>query len=413
MAEFSKLVITEKGQNLIAQMLAGSQKIVFTAIVSSDTVYEQTELEQLEELSGIRQTGEVSKVLKTDNATVKVETVFTNTDLTEGYYMRTLGLYAQAPEGGQLLYAAAVETSGNCFMPAFGGVTVSGAYIQLVTTVSSAENVTVEVDNSAYATIGDIHDLQEQIDQLSGELAGTLAGIQSNASNIRRLDGIGKKLREFNAGGGVEIAGYGVGYTIKEIAGSEFSGEAWNDKRYYLYHLVGNISTTSLFDHTNEIYEGRIVVSLSLGAVYNSWGQDVIFSRINSGFYQTTPINIIGLYGPPSESMGIETRIQPFVSKRGENGEPINAEIPNLICRMTLTIYNMGSILEEIQGGTGGTVVSNYNLLTNKPSINSVTLQGNLTTEQLGLVPGGSGEGVTELTYEETMAELNAEEEAV
>ena len=34
-------------------------------------------------------------------------------------------------------------------------------------------------------------------------------------------------------------------------------------------------------------------------------------------------------------------------------------------------------------GGSGGT--TNYNYLTNKPMINSITLQGNLTLEDLGL----------------------------
>ena len=75
---------------------------------------------------------------------------------------------------GEILYAAAIETSGNCYLPAYGGMTVSGAFIQLVTTVGNAENVSLEVDNSAQATIGDIRDLQEQIDQLGGIVGGVL-----------------------------------------------------------------------------------------------------------------------------------------------------------------------------------------------------------------------------------------------
>ena len=58
-------------------------------------------------------------------------------------------------------------------------------------------------------------------------------------------------------------------------------------------------------------------------------------------------------------------------------------------------------------GGTLGN--DNYNLLKNKPSINNVTLQGNLTTEQLGIEVGS---GVTEeITYEKALAILNGEEE--
>lgn len=61
-------------------------------------------------------------------------------------------------------------------------------------------------------------------------------------------------------------------------------------------------------------------------------------------------------------------------------------------------------------GGFGGGGTSNYNLLTNKPSINSVMLQRNLTAEQLGLNGGSGGEDIVQMTYEETLAELNTEE---
>ncbi len=80
----------------------------------------------------------------------------------------------------------------------------------------------------------------------------------------------------------------------------------------------------------------------------------------------------------------------------------------------TLYIYKLGGVLASVQGsGTvqgGGTLGNdNYNLLKNKPSINNVTLQGNLTTEQLGIEVGS---GVTEeITYEKALAILNGEEE--
>ena len=38
-------------------------------------------------------------------------------------------------------------------------------------------------------------------------------------------------------------------------------------------------------------------------------------------------------------------------------------------------------------GGGGGTGTTNYNNLTNKPSINGITLQGDLSAEDLGLMP--------------------------
>ena len=166
MAEFSKLVITNKGQALLAKMIAGSGNIEFTKVSASSTAYTDAQLEGLASLSNVKQTSLISKITRTNEVAIKVEAAFTNTELTAGYYMKALGLYAVDPDAGEILYAVTRETSGNCYMPAYNGITVSGAYVQLVTTVGNAENVSLEVDQAAVATIGDIQDLQKQIADL-------------------------------------------------------------------------------------------------------------------------------------------------------------------------------------------------------------------------------------------------------
>lgn len=166
MAEFSKLVITNKGQALLAKMIAGSGNIEFTKVSASSSAYTDAQLEGLTSLSNVKQTSLISKVTRTNEVAIKVEAAFTNTELTAGYYMKALGLYAVDPDAGEILYAVTRETSGNCYMPAYNGITVSGAYVQLVTTVGNAENVSLEVDQAAVATIGDIQDLQKQIADL-------------------------------------------------------------------------------------------------------------------------------------------------------------------------------------------------------------------------------------------------------
>lgn len=166
MAEFSKLVITNKGQALLAKMIAGEGSVEFTKVSASSTAYTDAQLEGLTSLSNVKQTSLISKITRTNGVAIKVEAAFTNTELTAGYYMKALGLYAVDLDDGEILYAVTRETSGNCYMPAYNGITVSGAYVQLVTTVGNAENVSLEVDQAAVATIGDIQDLQKQIADL-------------------------------------------------------------------------------------------------------------------------------------------------------------------------------------------------------------------------------------------------------
>lgn len=167
MAEFSKLVITDNGQALLAKMIVGTGNIEFTKISTSSATYTENQLQGLTSLDDIKQTSLISKVTRTNEVAIKLEAAFTNTELTAGYYMKTLGLYAVDPDDGEILYAVTREISGNCYMPAYNGITVSGAYIQLVSTVGNAENVSLEVDQAAVATIGDIWELQKQIDNLS------------------------------------------------------------------------------------------------------------------------------------------------------------------------------------------------------------------------------------------------------
>ena len=98
MAEYSKLYITNNGQALMAKMIAGSGNIDFTKVCSSSTQYTESQLQALTALSNIKQTTLVSKVTRTNEVAIKIDAAYSNVDLKEGYYMRTLGLYAVDPD---------------------------------------------------------------------------------------------------------------------------------------------------------------------------------------------------------------------------------------------------------------------------------------------------------------------------
>ena len=234
MAEYSKLIITNDGQALMAKMIAGEGDIEFTKVAVSSAEHEEDELQALSSLSDVKQTSLVSKVTRTNEVAIQIEAAFTNADLTEGYYMRTLGLYALDPDEGEILYAACAETSGNCYMPAYNGVTTSGAYFRLVTTVGNADSVSLEVDPGAFATIGDIQALENEIADLKAYIGYTdddIYGVEVDFKNNKftRLAGavnmtpgemfddvecFGGRKRVNLTDGGVELSAYGeAGYT--------------------------------------------------------------------------------------------------------------------------------------------------------------------------------------------------------
>ncbi|MEO1815240.1 MAG: hypothetical protein ABGU93_06605 [Acetobacterium sp.] len=176
MAEFKQLIITTKGQALMAKMIAGTGNVQFTKICVSDTVYTDAQLPALTALTGIKQTATISKVLRTNDVAIQVEGAVTNTALVAGYYMKAIGLYAMDPQEGEILYAVTIANVAG-YMPPYNGINVSGAFFKLITTVSNATSVSLAVDSGAVATIGNIADLQGQITNLQSYIGYTDADI--------------------------------------------------------------------------------------------------------------------------------------------------------------------------------------------------------------------------------------------
>lgn len=242
MAEYSKLVITNDGQALMAKMIAGSGNIDFTKICSSSTQYQENQLQSLTALSNIKQTTLVSKVSRTNNVAIKVEAAFSNVDITTGYYMRTLGLYAVDPDKGEILYAVCIETSNNCYMPPYNGVTVSAAYIQLYTTVGNADSVSLEVNPGAYATIGDIQELEAEIADLKafvGYTDGDIYGVEVDFKN-----------KKFTRLAGAVNRTPGEGFDNILCFGGRKRCNLTNDGRVAAYYGEAGFSTTGKLTQT-------------------------------------------------------------------------------------------------------------------------------------------------------------------
>lgn len=171
MAQWKTAVITKKGVALMGKIMSGNTKLNFSKICMSDTTYQDSQLANLTSLSGIKQEALIASVTKKNDATVQVSTQVSNKNLNTGYYVRTVGLYAVDPADGDILYSVCIvdeDVSTPDYMPPYNGVGVSSLLMNMVTTVSNAANVTVTVDPAAAATVSQIIDLQEQIDDLKG-----------------------------------------------------------------------------------------------------------------------------------------------------------------------------------------------------------------------------------------------------
>ena len=171
MAQYKSAVITKKGVALMGKIMSGKTKLNFSKICTSDTTYKQEQLAELTSLTGIKQEALIADITKKNDATVQVSTQFSNTALKTGYYVRTVGLYAVDPAEGDILYSVCIvdeSVSTPDYMPPYNGVGVSSLIMNMVTTVGNEANVTVTVDPAAAATVSQVIDLQNQINDLKG-----------------------------------------------------------------------------------------------------------------------------------------------------------------------------------------------------------------------------------------------------
>lgn len=172
MAQFRTMILTDRGRDLVAKIVAGSSGVAFTKVGLSSQAYADNAIPALTALSNVKQTVQVSRVTKISTAAVKIEAAIDNLNVVQGYTLASIGLYATDPDLGEILYGVSgSDVSG--YVPAYNGVTVSGIYVNLTTSVNNANNVNLQVNPAATATIADIQALQEEISDLQAFIGYT------------------------------------------------------------------------------------------------------------------------------------------------------------------------------------------------------------------------------------------------
>lgn len=149
MAEFTGMVLTKKGRDLQAKAESGVV-LNFTKVAIGDGNHGEQNLENIEYLlNPIRDlwiTG-----IQVESGQCKVHSAITNQGLTEGFYVREIGLFAQDPDLGEILFAIALAKEAD-FLPADGGTTVINSEFEIIVIVANAANITANISNAGYVS---------------------------------------------------------------------------------------------------------------------------------------------------------------------------------------------------------------------------------------------------------------------
>lgn len=155
MAGWNNATMTDDGEVLQAKVNAGLTKLTFTKIKVGSGV-STTNAQALTDV--IASKWETTNfTVKRDGKVVTVDTFITNTGITEAFRMTEIGLFAQDPDKGEVLYCYLTDSEPDR-MPAEGGSTVVSQELSLGMTFSNSGNVTLTVNMGALVT-------REQLEQ--------------------------------------------------------------------------------------------------------------------------------------------------------------------------------------------------------------------------------------------------------
>ena len=138
MAKYNPTVTTDKGEVLIAKLMAGDMgELEFTRIALSDKDYGDIDLAKLTSLEQIKQETLVSEKTRVDENNINVHGIIYNTDLLEGYNLKTIGLYATDPDEGEILYSVTTAIKAD-YVTEADEYNISSVILDLMTKISKA-----------------------------------------------------------------------------------------------------------------------------------------------------------------------------------------------------------------------------------------------------------------------------------
>lgn len=149
MANFNAATLTRKGIGLLAKAQAGLTGIHITKAAAGDGAYGLDEsLAEATALKNQRQEFPFDKLSVSNDTTVAMKFTITNEqaqgNLQEGYHVKEVGVFAEDPDEGEILYAIATAVENQWdYMPAYNSLMPAYITVEFYAEVSNASEVTI------------------------------------------------------------------------------------------------------------------------------------------------------------------------------------------------------------------------------------------------------------------------------
>ena len=141
MANWNGSILTTAGIKLQGKVEAGSTKLVLTKLKVGDGAISGVQtLEGLTDLVSPKLVILGPTVKDNKDGTVNIGGAITNANLDAGFYLKEMGLFAQDPDVGEILYAITTDPNPDYFQ-AKGGATILSESLNMTIICSNASNV--------------------------------------------------------------------------------------------------------------------------------------------------------------------------------------------------------------------------------------------------------------------------------
>lgn len=176
MANYTGLVLTKKGRNLQAKAQSGVT-LNFTKVSIGDGQHTQN-LEDIESLLNPLQNLAITDI-QVEYEKCIIRTNVTNEGLTQGFYIKELGLFANDPDLGEILYAISLATESD-FLPANGGTTAVNNEFEINVITGNVANITANISNAGYVS-------REELNRIKLQLDATIVKVDKNVEDISKM----------------------------------------------------------------------------------------------------------------------------------------------------------------------------------------------------------------------------------
>lgn len=190
MSSFINNTVTYAGKRCIAKALSG-ETIRFTKIVMGDGDFpEAQDIRTIEEVVSPRVTLDIVKHDVIEPDTAVLGGVFLNNEQHDGFWWRELGLYAEDPDLGEILYAYGNAGSFCSYIPPTGGQSAAEGEIDIITAIGPEANIDVYIAADAYATVSMYRELRERVEAVESSILVGLGVSQEALETAKKALGL-------------------------------------------------------------------------------------------------------------------------------------------------------------------------------------------------------------------------------